>query len=184
MVDFNKALEQFNRRTELLSLPVRVAGTGHRPDKLFGYDPPEKVIAKFITKIKVELLQLNADLVISGGALGFDQYLALAALDLEIPLILALPHSNFPGNWPRNSRGHDTHALLLSFASYVHTVTPGSYGEHGPQCLQWRNEWMVNHCTHLLAFHNGTLGGTHNCLEYARKKPHLDQKILNLSHKG
>lgn len=180
MVNFHKALDAINRRKELLSLPIRVAGTGHRPDKLFGYDPPQKVVAKFITKIKVELLRLNTDLVISGGALGFDQYIALAALDLEIPLLLALPHANFARNWPRNSRGRETHALLMAFASYVHTVTPGDYEEHGPKCLQWRNEWMVDHCTHLVAFHNGTLGGTHNCLEYANARPHLQGRIFNL----
>lgn len=180
MVDFTKALEQFNRRKELLSLPIRVAGTGHRPDKLFGtYSPAPHIERRFITKLKVELLRLNADLVISGGALGFDQCIALAALDLEIPLLLALPHHNFASNWP-HSRGRETHAHLMAFASYVHIVTPGDYEEHGPKCMQWRNEWMVDHCTHLVAFHNGTLGGTHNCLEYANARPHLQGRIFNL----
>ena len=34
--------------------------------------------------------------------------------------------------------------------------------------FQVRNEWMVNHAARVIAVYNGTGGGTHNTIEYAK----------------
>jgi uncharacterized phage-like protein YoqJ len=36
--------------------------------------------------------------------------------------------------------------------------------------MQKRNEYMVDKCDKLLAVWNGTTGGTHNCIKYAKSK--------------
>lgn len=36
--------------------------------------------------------------------------------------------------------------------------------------MQLRNEWMVDRATKMVALHDGSWGGTFNCLAYARKK--------------
>ena len=33
-----------------------------------------------------------------------------------------------------------------------------------------RNEWMVDHSNRVIAYYNGTPGGTRNTIEYAGKK--------------
>jgi hypothetical protein len=35
--------------------------------------------------------------------------------------------------------------------------------------MQIRNEWMVDHCTHVAALWDGSPGGTGNCIRYVRK---------------
>ncbi|WP_206759019.1 hypothetical protein [Anabaena azotica] len=37
-----------------------------------------------------------------------------------------------------------------------------------------RNEWMVDQCHRLVALHDGSTGGTGNCVNYAKsKKVHI-----------
>ena len=36
--------------------------------------------------------------------------------------------------------------------------------------FQMRNEWMVDHSNRVIAYYNGTPGGTRNTIEYAEKK--------------
>ena len=36
--------------------------------------------------------------------------------------------------------------------------------------ISMRNEWMVDHSNRVIAYYNGTPGGTRNTIEYAEKK--------------
>lgn len=139
-----------------------IAGTGHRPDKLLGYTvAAENTLIGFA---RYHLAQLAPEKVISGMALGWDQALAQAALDLRIPLIAAVPFDGFGAKWARSSAYACT--VLLCRADEVHIVsdTPGA------AALQKRNEWMVDRADAMLALWDGSWGGTFNCLEYAKKR--------------
>ena len=148
-----------------------VAGTGHRPDKLGGYG--EDVHERLVSVACSALGDIEGDVtrVISGGALGWDQALAEAALRLELPLTLALPFAGFWSKWPKKSQ--DYLELLVSRADKVVYVCEEGYA---PWKMQERNKWMVDNCNTLLALWNGTDGGTHNCIKYANS---VGRQIVN-----
>lgn len=150
-----------------------VAGTGHRPDKLGGYD--DAVMLR-VLKLAFDWLDENKpDHVISGGALGWDQQLANAAKTLEIPYTMALPFEGFEDRW--QARDKKRLANLIKSATQVcYICDPGYAGWK----MQKRNEWMVDNCDTILALWNGTSGGTGNCISYANKK---GKPIINLWEK-
>ena len=141
-----------------------VAGTGHRPDKLGGYS--DAAHERLVTVACSALGDLRGDVsrVISGGALGWDQALAEAALRLELPLTLALPFAGFWSKWPKKSQ--DYLELLVSRADKVVYVCEPGYAAWK---MQHRNKYMVDECYAVLALWNGTDGGTANCVRYAYK---------------
>lgn len=149
-----------------------IAGTGHRPDKLDGYgrEAHEKLVA--IACAGLGDIVGDVTRVISGGALGWDQALAEAALRLNLPLTLALPFSGFWSKWPKSSQ--DYLELLVSRADEVVYVCEGGYA---PWKMQERNKWMVDNCDTVLALWNGTDGGTHNCIKYANS---IGRQIVNV----
>jgi len=144
-------------------MPV-IAGTGHRPDKLGGY---KDVIFRKTYQLAFDSLnewKSNIDVVISGGALGWDTALALAAIDLDIKLICALPFKGQESRWPRASQ--EKYNEILNKSDEIVYVCEDGYA---PWKMQVRNEWMVNHCDIVLALWNGSPGGTGNCIKYAKK---------------
>lgn len=52
-------------------------------------------------------------------------------------------------------------------------------GRYAPEKMQRRNEWMVDHCTEVVALWDGTPGGTANCLRYANQ-PAIERPVVNL----
>ncbi len=150
-----------------------VAATGHRPDKIGGYDyyhPQRQWIRE---QIRRALVDLSADKTISGMALGVDQDFAQVSLDLAIPFIAALPFIDQESRWPKTSQ--DYWWWLLERSDDIVVVSPGPYS--APK-MQIRNEWMVDHCDRLVAIWDGTDGGTGNCVKYAqRTKPDCIYRI-------
>lgn len=153
--------------------PLVVAGTGHRPDKL-GPKPQcysDGMLSR-LTVLAYRYLQiLEPDKVITGMALGWDTALALAALELEIPLVCAIPFRGQELSWPETAQKR--YNSILKQASKVTIVSKGSYSLHK---MQRRNEWMVDRCDLVLALWNGSSGGTQNCINYAESK---NKAILN-----
>lgn len=149
---------------------VVLAGTGHRPDKLGGYSPV--VAARLVDLARAALLKYQPDEVISGMALGWDTALALAAIELGIPLIAAVPFEGQERKWRPEQQ--EQFRSILALASSVVIVSPGGYAVWK---MQTRNEWMVDRATGLLALWNGSGGGTGNCIEYARTR---QIEIINL----
>lgn len=146
---------------------ITVAATGHRPDKLGGYEQ----INRLTSFARQYLNALSPASVISGMALGWDQAVAAAALDLCIPLTAAVPFEDQESRWPDTSRRR--YAELMSRAAFVHVVSPYP----GTPAMQLRNRWMVDRCDLLLSLYDGSYGGTHNCLLYANRQK---RQILNL----
>lgn len=148
-----------------------IAGTGHRPDKLGGYSDDN--FKKLVVIAEKWLKEFDATKVISGMALGWDQALAQAAINLEIPLVAAIPFKNQDKVWQYNSKKY--YKELLAKASEINNVS--GMEDYKIEYMQRRNEWMVDNCDILLAMFDGTSGGTAKCVRYAELK---NKKLLNI----
>lgn len=144
-----------------------VAATGHRPEKIGGYDyyAPQRVWLR--NRMKSELIDIMPEYTISGMALGIDQDFAQVSVELAIPFIAALPFAGQESQWPKSSQNY--YNWLLKQAAEIVVVSGGGYA---PYKMQVRNQWMVDNCELLFAFWDGSDGGTGNCVKYAqRSKP-------------
>jgi uncharacterized phage-like protein YoqJ len=163
---------------------VIICGTGHRPDKLGGYG---KEVTKALISVAIPALwELTKEhthesiisTVISGGALGWDQALAHAALEKQYTLHMYLPFKDFDSKWPEASR-KELEYLCISAKDYSwedpvkYICEPG----YAPWKMQKRNEAMVDAADVVLAMWNGSSGGTGNCIKYAKK---VGKPIVNL----
>lgn len=140
-----------------------VAFTGHRPDKLGGYKLPNDTYIRVCQKIDAALKELKPEKVITGMALGVDQWAASIAHKLKIPFLAAIPFEGQEKAWPEASQ--KTYRLLRKLAAEEVIVSQGGYSADK---MQVRNIWMVDNCTKLIAVWDGTKGGTGNCVEYAK----------------
>lgn len=148
-----------------------VAFTGHRPSKLGGYNLPNPTYLHVCQQIDKSLRELKPDKVISGMALGVDQWAAHIAYKLGIPFIAAVPFEGQETAWTQASQ--KTFNQLIKLASEVVIVSPGKYEAVK---MQVRNVWMVDYCDILIGVYNGDKsGGTFNCIECARS---TNKKII------
>lgn len=155
-----------------------VAGTGHRPQKaaigkLKAFSELQSLTMTDLAK--QALVATEANLVISGGALGWDMAIARAAYSLQIPYLVYVPFKGQESKWGELDQSR--YRSMLSKAQKVVTVSEGAYSA---QAMQKRNEAMVDDCETLLALWDGKeRGGTWNCIQYARNKPDT-RVIVNL----
>lgn len=104
----------------------------------------------------------GAEKIISGMALGWDMAVAKAALDLDVPLIAAVPFPQQADQWAMADR-----VQWLRCLNAAETVNIG-----GP-CFDTRlyldrNKWIVDHSSRLGALYDGRgYGGTRHCVLYA-----------------
>jgi len=153
---------------------MKIAATGHRPDKLGreydGVGPISDrirgwmhgIITKYRFPMMLEVPQLEA---ISGMALGVDMLWAEVAIHNKIPLTAAIPCRNQTIRWP--SQSVERYARIL--ANPLVKPVMVSDADYNDGCMQRRNEWMVDHCDLLIAIFDGSRGGTANTVAYARK---------------
>lgn len=162
------------------------AFTGHRPSKLpGGYDwyNQHNILLGYAIRDEVRRLidKSNIDTFISGGALGIDQmaFFIVEKLKLDYPYlvnIVAIPYKDQPKIWPKESQ--EKYEILLDSADatiYVDTldnykVDGVPVDIHHNQKLNKRNQYMVDHASHIIAVWDGSRGGTKNCIDYAKKK--------------
>jgi len=148
-----------------------VATTGHRPKSLpTGYD-----LVPLIALAKPWLAARNPNAVISGVALGWDTAVALAALELGIPVHAYIPFIGQADAWPAHS--HAAYQQLLLRCESQKVVSPGGYEVWK---MQARNEAMVDDCDMVLALWNGEKGGTGNCVRYAEKQGKTVENIWEI----
>jgi len=155
---------------------VIVAFTGHRPDKLGGYKVPNPMYIKVCREIDKVLRELKPEKVITGMALGVDQWAAMIAHKMEIPFLAAIPFEKQEAKWPEQSQ--KTYRLLRKLASEEVIVSPGGYSADK---MQTRNKWMVDHCDKLIAIWDGSSGGTGNCINYAKS---IKREIIYIDPKA
>ena len=152
-----------------------VAFTAHRPNKLGGYNLPNPTYIYVCQQIEKILKELNPEKVISGMALGGDQWAANIAIKFNIPFIAAIPFEGQEKAWPEASQ--KTYHRLLSKAAKKVIVCEGEYARNK---MQVRNEWMVNNSDILIGIWDGTPGGTGNCINYAKS---INKKIIYINPK-
>lgn len=165
---------------------MRIAVTGHRPDKLGGYDRNTPTRAHLRHAFRTLLLSLVADAwcrgdrhveVITGGALGIDQDFAGVAVRAGVPYALYVP---FPGQerlWPAEAQR--TYAELVKRASRVVLCAdsaPSGHGDAG-RLLLARNKRMVDDADVVVAAWDGSTGGTSHCVRYATSR---GRRVYNL----
>ncbi len=146
---------------------MRVAFTGHRPEKTGGFDPSNPVRTKIRAALSILLTDMQSGgalTAMSGMALGFDQDAAQVCIELSIPFTAAVPFHGQEKVWPLQSRKH--YEMLLNKAANVHVVCEGGYAAFK---MQKRNIWMIENSDLLIACWNGSPGGTANAVHYAEK---------------
>ncbi len=150
---------------------VRVAVTGHRPDKLGGY----AALANF-RAIRRHMRDFLEDapqgelFLLSGGALGIDQFWIEVGLHLQLPVVALLPFKGYDAKWPIASRQY--YEKILAQCEEVRYIAD----EYKPDSYQKRNEFLVDDCDVLVAYWNGEESGTQNCIDYAISR----NKTINL----
>lgn len=167
-----------------------IAFTGHRPEKLGGYDwstPHNRRIGLAIKKAilkEIDSIQETNFEFYFGGALGADQmafeivdFIQSKRPDLNIKKIVCVPFKSQPIKWPQKSK-EKYYEQLEKAEEVVYVDTVDGYklptikeGIYHPTKLMRRNVYMVNHCQTLIAIYNGcNSGGTAQCVEYAKKE--------------
>lgn len=172
--------------------------TGHRPNKLGGYDwnSPTNVnvrnglsrlLESAITKYPNDSFKF-----FFGGALGFDQMAFDVVYELKeihkdtvIEMVVAVPFKDQPKKW-FNREDLVRYQEQLELADEIVYVDSLDYykrlnvdeGLYHPAKLQIRNEYMVDNSNLVIALWDGTKGGTANCVSYAKK---LNKQIVCLN---
>lgn len=164
----------YTRRIPFPESPITVAFTGHRPDKLGGYGTgeAERLESSIKSIIRAALYFCRPTRVISGMALGVDQWAAEVALELGIPVTAAIPFPEQDARWPAASRA--AYADLLKRVTETVIMEP----HYVESAFQSRNAWMVHNCNFLIGVWDGSKGGTANCVRYAQ---HLLRATLYLN---
>lgn len=142
--------------------------TGHRPasPEMGGYDIPNPTYDKIYKALTDTIKALNPEKIISGMALGSDQWAACVAIDLSIPFIAAVPFEGQESQWPEESKRKFRE--ILDKAVEVVIVSPGGYA---PEKMHLRDRWIVDNSDQLLGVWNGQrFGGTFGTIRYAEKQ--------------
>jgi uncharacterized phage-like protein YoqJ len=140
-----------------------IAFTGHRSDKLGGYDVPNPTYVQVCRETEALLVELKPTKCISGMAIGFDSWSANVCIKLGIPWLASIPFLGQEKRWPKKSQ--DQYHWLLSKAT-EQVIVCDSFSL---AAFQRRNEHMVDNCDEVISCWNGTKGGTANCIAYAEK---------------
>lgn len=164
--------EGFKDRKAVDGKVMTVAFTGHRPDKLGGYNNVR--MQRWVSwLIEDALTALKPHQAISGMALGVDMLAAHVCVALGIPFIAAVPFRGQESQWPEASQRE--YRDLISKASSVKVCCHGDYHKRK---MQVRNEYMVDSCDVLIAVWDGSNGGTANCVRYAQSR---DKQIVYIT---
>jgi hypothetical protein len=152
------------------------AATGHRPNKLGGYG--DDVLTRLVDLSMAYLNHSRPDKCIAGGAIGWDTGFAIGAIKLGIPLTLSLPFRGQEKRWIESSRKRYDKIISKAFeVIYVdelpeYFVTTEGKTDFQIICakMQKRNENMADNATRIIALHDGTSGGTGNCVRYCNQR--------------
>lgn len=151
--------------------------TGHRPDKLGGYSPQAQTqLVKFANKtIKYMIHKYDGDIsCIVGMALGWDQAVALACIENNIPFKAYIPFKGQESAWTASAQ-KEYHRILnyIGPQNVMYVCEPG----YESWKMQERNKAMVDDSNILVALWNGSPGGTANCVRYAND---IERKVVNI----
>lgn len=138
-----------------------MAATGHRPDKLGGYG--DAVYERLLSLAMRSIESIGPNLVIAGGALGWDTAIAEASYLLKVPYKVYVPFAGQESKWPASAQKF-YRALLREASEVVECSEPG----YSVAKMHVRNHRMVDDCDVLLALWDGSDGGTASAVRYAK----------------
>lgn len=142
-----------------------LALTGHRPDKLWGYDTDDVEEYRKVADDLAKYCKENGiDTIISGMAVGFDTIGAQVAIDNGLHLVCAVPFSGQEKMWPQSAQ--ERYKDILSKADEVVIVSDGGYH---PSKMHARNQWMIDNADEVYALFDGTPGGTADAMRRVEK---------------
>ena len=138
--------------------------TGHSPVKLGGWvwNPAHRRVQEYIRRC---FRHLRPEYVITGMALGVEQWGAEIAIEMGIPFLAAIPFDGFEGKWPAPSQMKYRNTLSKSFRTQV--VSPGGYESWK---LAEKNKWVVENSDQILSIWDGDLdpnSGVSHATNYA-----------------
>ena len=191
-----KAEDSATKKSEWLSMDsykreegaMVICATGHRSDKLgcgkeddWSSKSPklqpvrQKIEAKLRNILDFQILAGETKFeLISGMALGVDQLFfsvghqlrkEYAEQGITIVLTAAVPCIEQDGIWKDDCK--ISYAAMLKAADKKIRISNKKY-EQDKGCMQRRNKFMVDNADMVLAYHDGSEGGTKNCVDYAK----------------
>lgn len=140
--------------------------TGHRPEKLGGYQPhAQRELYLFAREV---VRDFDPKLVVTGMAQGWDMAIAKACINLGVDFEAYVPFEGQELLWPKDSQTEYHH--VLSFANKVRIVSKGTYS---PRKMFIRNWAMVDATPTTVALWNGDrTGGTWDTVDYTQEVNH------------
>lgn len=180
---------------------LEICFTGHRPNKLYGYDLNDPKYRKLIDttqRMMLYLAQHTNDYDIEakqGGALGFDTVSFISCSELrraspvDIKIVTCVPFKNQPNKWPQSSQQQYRRMLQKSDeVIYVDTMpgydTGAPHGMYTIDKMQKRNEYMVDNSRFVISCWDGSKSGTYNCIKYALSKGKIVYNIDPVTFKA
>lgn len=191
-----KAEDSATKKSEWLSMDsykreegaMTICATGHRSDKLgcgkgddWSSKSPKlqpvrnRIEEKLRSILDFQVLAGETKFeLISGMALGVDQLFfsvghqlreEYAAKGITIVLTAAVPCVEQDGIWKDDCK--ISYAAMLKAADKKVRISNKKY-ENDKGCMQRRNRFMVDNADMVLAYHDGSEGGTKNCVDYAK----------------
>lgn len=152
---------------------LRISATGHRPPKLGGYEPCEKhrAIRRHMRAVLQKLQDQYKDLTLySGGANGIDQFWMEVGHYLKLPVVAILPFPSFSSLWPQSGQDHLKELLdKCQEVRYTHGDSEITSKVQAAQAMISRDKELVDACDLLVAYWDGTRGGTAHTVEFARQ---------------
>lgn len=173
--------------------------TGHRPNKLYGYDIHSDKYSDLLHALKKciyvtikkqhETTGETDFTVYTGMALGVDQLFAEASFaareyyktqGINFKVVAAVPCKGQESKWTENSVA--LYKDILNKCDKVVTLSD----RYSRDCMQKRNEYMVNNSDCIFSVWDGSPSGTANCTNYAMKKGRdiiiVDPKTYVMKH--
>ena len=150
--------------------------TGHRRIPPESWEPLHGRLMQTIDK----LYTFGIRTFYAGGALGFDTISADAVLSYRlhhpnVSLILAIPCKNQTRRWSQDAVVR--YEKILAEANKTIYVSE----QYDRECMQRRNEFMVDHSSVCVCYLTKTKGGTANTVVYAVRQ---GLQILNIANRS
>lgn len=146
-----------------------LCATGHRPQDIPGYQDRDFPVLVFIAERW--LRRLKPAVVIVGGAIGWDQAVAQAALHLGLTTIVAVPFLGQHRRWREADQRRYGEQILAADSAYACFSPNLDKTAEVRQALLGRNIEMLRYSHSVLAFSAGrTEGGTAACLRNAHTR--------------
>jgi len=144
--------------------------TGHRPNKLGGYNDATNRSTAIKAVLRMLYAQGQPNCAVSGMALGVDQWAAEVALEMGIKVLALIPCAGQDAMWPEESKKKYAELLarIAQANGSVEYVSTQSYKPELQQ-MQKRNQAIVDYSTHIFAVWDRSWGGTGSCVRLAKK---------------